>query len=441
MSVPHFHKSPPQTSINVRLTTYSYLMDYKKRVIDSELQEALRTSGAVLLEGARGCGKTSSALKVSASSVRLDLDVQLREIASFSPEILLPGETPRLIDEWQLAPEVFNQIRAEVDARQDVGQFLLTGSSKPIDTEGIHPGSHRFLRLRMRPLTMTEWSENKVLVSLADVLAGKNVSGRSGPTQIKQLASEICKGGWPILQKRSVSQAQALNRSYLEDVYRADFHQVRPGSDSDRARAVVQALARNVSTETSNRALAQEVGARLGFSVEPETVASYLQALADLSLIENIQPWLVHLRSKDIVRKSAKRYFVDPSLAAAALGATPDNLIADLETFGLMFENLVVKDLLVYAQSLDMTLRHFRDSSGLEVDVVLIANNGDWFGVEVKLNPKRADQASKQLQKFREKLDSEQTGKCLGLAVITYSELSYKRPDGVYLLGINQLTV
>lgn len=416
-------------------------MEYKSRLIDSELSKSLQASGAVLLEGPRGCGKTSTALDASASNVRLDTEKQKRQLASISPAMLLPGETPRLIDEWQLVPEIFNHVRAEVDARQEVGQFILTGSSKPINTEGLHPGSHRVLRLRMRPLTVTEWSDSKDMVSLADVLAGRDVSGLSDPIQLTEIADEVCKGGWPILQKRTVSQAQDLNRSYLEDVYRADFDQVRPGSDSERARAVVQALARNVSTEKSNSALSSEVSAKIGFTVEPETAASYLQALADLSLIENLQPWLAHLRSKDVVRKSAKRYFVDPSLAAAALGATPENLIDDLETFGLLFENLVVKDLFVYAQNLGFQLRHFRDSSGLEVDVVLTANNGDWFGIEIKLNPNRADQASKQLQKFRDKVDADQTGKCLGLAVITYSEFSYKRPDGVYLLGINQLTV
>lgn len=416
-------------------------MEYKPRHIDSELSRSLEASGAVLLEGPRGCGKTSSALDISASNVRLDIDKKKRELATISPELLLQGDTPRLIDEWQLVPEIFNHIRAEVDSRQEVGQFILTGSSKPIDSDGLHPGSHRVLRLRMRPLTFTEWSSSNDLVSLADVLQGKDVSASAESVSLMEIAEEVCIGGWPTLQKRTVSQAQDLNRSYLEDVYRADFDQVRPGSDSERARAVVQSLARNVSTETSVSALASEVSLKLGFSVEPETVSSYLQALNDLSLVENVQPWLVHLRSKDVIRRSAKRYFVDPSLAAAALGATPENLIDDLETFGLMFENLVVKDLLVYAQNLGYQLRHFRDSSGLEVDVVLTANNGDWFGIEIKLNPNRADQASKQLQKFRDKVDSEQTGKCLGLAVITYSELSYKRPDGVYLLGINELTI
>ncbi len=416
-------------------------MDYKQRHIDRELTSSLQASGAVLLEGPRGCGKTSSALKIAKSSVRLDLDPQQRELASFSPGLLLAGETPRLIDEWQLVPEVFNHIRAEVDSRQKVAQFILTGSSKPVSKEGLHPGSHRVLRLRMRPLTLSEWDDSEDLVSLAEVLDGKNVSVQSDETHLPTLAESICRGGWPTLQDRTVEQAQSLNRSYLEDVFRADFNQVRPGSDSDRARAVAGSLARNVSTEISTRSLASEVSKRLGFDVEPETVSNYLQALADLSLTDEVEPWLVHLRSKDVVRKSAKRYFVDPSLAIAALGASPENLISDLDTFGLMFENLVIRDLMVYAQSLGFEIRHFRDSSGLEVDAVLSASNGDWFGVEIKLNPNRVPEACTPLHKFKAKVDGENSGKCLGLAVITYSQFSYQREDGVYVLGINHLTV
>lgn len=416
-------------------------MSYKKRHIDVELARSLETAGAVLIEGPRGCGKTSSALNQANSSVRLDLDSQSRELAGLSPALLLEGDTPRLIDEWQIVPEIFNHVRAEVDARQQAGQFVLTGSSRPLDAQGIHPGAHRVLRLRMRPLTSSEWGDKENLVSLADLVEGKSVSVRSDSHELHALANMVCKGGWPILQDKTVTQAIQMNNSYLQDVYRSDFDQVKPGSDSLRAGAVVSALARNVSTEVSNRALAREIGERLGTSVESETVSDYNQALSDLSLIESVEPWLVHLRSKDVIRKKAKRYFVDPSLAVAALGATPDGLISDLNTFGLLFENLVIRDLLVYSQNLGFELRHYRDSSGLEVDAILTKTNGDWFGIEIKLNPNRADEASKQLHRFKEKLDVEKNGRCLGLAILTYSEFSYKRADGVYVISIDQLGI
>lgn len=415
-------------------------MTYKRRLLDAELSQALETAGAVLIEGPRGCGKTSSAQDQANSSVRLDLDTQSRELAALSPQLVLAGETPRLIDEWQMVPEIFNHIRAEVDRRQKPGQFILTGSSRPLNADGIHPGAHRVLRLQMRPLTTSEWNETEELISLSDLTQGKQVSVKSESHELTALADIICKGGWPILQNKTPSQAIQMNNSYLKDVYRDDFDSVRPGSDSLKANAVVSALARNVSTEISTRALAREIGERLGTSIEPETVSDYNQALNDLSLVESVEPWMVHLRSKDVIRKSAKRYFVDPSLAVAALGASPETLIADLNTFGLLFENLAIRDLLVYAQNLGFELRHYRDSSGLEIDAILTKTNGDWFGIEIKLNPNRADEASQQLLRFREKLDAKKGGVCLGLAVLTFSEFNYQRADGVYVISVNQLT-
>lgn len=411
---------------------------YRSRIMDSELSSALSSAGAVLIEGPRACGKTETARYATRSQVFLDADVQARQVAGIDPSLVLEGETPRLIDEWQLVPEIWNQIRREVDERQRSGQFVLTGSAVPADDATRHVGAGRFIRLRMRPMTLFEAGHSSGQISMAAILSGEPVKAPDTKSTLPELAEWITVGGWPGHLQLTTTQAQRRLRGYVGEIARADVRQVEPGSRSPQlVTRLLRALARNVGTPVSLAKLRTDTNGTDG-TAKAETVAIYLDALERLMVLENLEAWDPSLRSRTRLRATPVRHFVDPSLAVAALSASPDQLLRQPGWLGFLFENLAVRDLRVFAQSMEANVFHYRDESGLEADAIVELPDG-WAAFEVKLGQGQIDLAAANLLKLRDRVDSAQAGECALLAVVTAKGYGYVRPDGVAVMPLPTL--
>ena len=422
--------------------------DYRPRVADSELKRRLARSGAVLIEGPRACGKTATARRAAASEVLLDADPSARRAAAIDPGILLHGETPRLVDEGQIVPEIWNHVRHAVDARSGRGHFILTGSAVPPNDITRHTGAGRIGRLRLRPMSLLELKRSTGEVSLARLLAGDPVPTCPAELPIRELAALVCVGGWPghlgsseADPPLSTEDAMAENRDYLGEVCRTDVRRV-DGSARDPARVgrFLQSLGRNVGTGASVATLARDAAGPNGHLTH-HTARSYMTALERLMIVEDQPPWAPHLRSRSRLRTRPKRHFVDPSLAVAALSAGPDHLLHDFEWFGHLFESLVIRDLRVYAQAIGATVYHYRDNTGLEVDAVVDAGPGRWAAFEIKLGAGRTDEAARTLLKFADRVDTERCGQPAALGVIVGSGYGYARPDGVGVIPVGALGV
>jgi len=412
---------------------------YLPRVNDPSLRRALSAVGAVVIEGPRAAGKTETARQVARSEVRLDIDADARRLIEIDPGLVLEGETPRLIDEWQLFPDLWNHVRRAVDDRREPGQFILTGSAVPADDATRHSGAGRFARLRMRPMSLFESGHAAGSVSLADVLVG--VAPRAGDPglSVRDLADRIAIGGWPAIVNRETDDALALVRAYVEETTRVDIRRTS-GIQHDPARVqdLVRALARHSATTATVRTLVRDVSARESTSLHEESVYAYLDALERVMVIEDQPAWGPHLRSRSRVRRRSKRHFVDPSVAVAALGATPRRLLDDPELFGLLFESLAIRDLRIYTQNLEGRVLHYRDNTGLEVDAV-VETGESWAAFEVKLGTNRIDQAAQSLLDFAERVDTGRLGEPVALVVLTSTGPAYRRPDGVSVVSIGTL--
>lgn len=414
-------------------------MTYRPRIVDRELEQRLAATGAVVIEGPRACGKTATARNICASEALLDTDDNMREAVTVNPVLALDGETPRLIDEWQVAPAIWNHVRRAVDDRGKPGQFILTGSAVPADDATRHSGAGRITRLRMRPMSLFELGKSSGVVSLARLLAGQPIDGVRSETTIPELAAESAVGGWPGLREVEVSQALRALRGYVEEVRRVDVSRVdEKRRDPNRVGRLLASLARNVATQAAATTLARDAGGADG-ALDDDTVREYLDALDRLMVIENQPAWAPHLRSTHTPRRAPKRHFVDPSLAVAALNATPEQILEDIRLFGLIFESLVVRDLRIYAQAADASVFHYRDSSGLEVDAILEGLDGRWAAFEVKLDSSRVDEAAANLLKFAAKVDSSASGEPAALAVIIGTGYGFVREDGVQVIPIGAL--
>lgn len=419
-------------------------MSYRARVVDQELRERLTFAGAVVIEGPKACGKTETAMQFCASSIAFDLDPASRDSVLIDPRLPLTGATPRLIDEWQLAPAVWNGVRREVDARQKPGQFILTGSATPSDDITRHSGAGRISRLRMRPMSLLELGASDGAVSVAALLRGEEVRAPRPPLEFADVVDQLCQGGWPGFQAHSSKAQLLLVADYVDEICRTDIHTVDGiRRDPTRVRAVFTALARHVSSDLKYTTLARDAAPHTGSNTAPdvESVSAYVTALERLFIGEPLPAWAPHLRSRTRVRTSPKFHFVDPSLAVAALGASPGALLKDLNTTGLLFESLVVRDLRVYSQSLGGSVRHYRDESGLEVDAIVSTSDSSWMAVEVKLSSSSEvlDAAAAQLIKFADRIDTEKCGKPAALVVVTASGYAYRRTDGVSVVPIGAL--
>lgn len=413
---------------------------YRNRLVDDLVRTSLDTFGAVIIQGPRATGKTTTGLQVANSSVRLDSDPQLPSIAETSPGVVLSGDTPRLIDEWQLAPTLWNAVRHEVDQRSVPGQFVLTGSATPPDDITRHSGAGRFRRITLRPMTLGESGESAGTVGFAELFSGDVIAGIGGPT-VEDYASILVRGGWPILVAQTNRSPQDYLGSYLDDIARVDLPGVEVQSDPLRVRALVRALARNTSTEVSATKLSAEAEiGEAGAEVSAQTVRRYLGALTRVFVIEEQPAWAPHLRSKVRLRTHPKWHFIDPSLAAAALGAGPNALLGDLNTLGLLFESLCIRDLRVLSQPLGGTVYHYRDENGLEVDAIVELNDGRWAAFEVKLGgSKNIDMAADNLRALEKKVSQQRASELASLNVLTAGNTSYTREDGVNVVALGHL--
>jgi len=415
---------------------------YLPRVVDAELAELLRAHGAVVVEGPKACGKTATARRQARSEVLLDVDANAAQAAAIDPGLILPGERPRLIDEWQLQTAVWNHVRRVVDAEHEPGLFILTGSAVPSDDATRHTGAGRFGRLRMRPMTLFESGVGSGQVSLARLLDGESTQAPDVGIGVPDLAEELVRGGWPGFRRLELPAATRAVRDYLEQIRRTDISAVDGvRRDPERVRLVLQSVARNTATQATLTSIAKDTAAA-GARMKDDTVAEYLLALTRLMVIEDQPAWTPHLRSSHRLRSTPTRHFVDPSLAAAALRATPQTLLADLNTLGLLFESLAIRDLRVHAQASDAEIAHYRDSGGLEVDAIVSADDGRWAAFEVKLGSSAEvlDEAARNLRTFAERVDTDTRGEPAALGVVVGSGYGYVRPDGIHVIPIAALT-
>lgn len=416
-------------------------MTYLPRVIDPLLERMLSVAGGVLLEGVRACGKTETGTHYSESVVRLDVEDDMRQLAAISPALVLEGAIPRLIDEWQLAPELWNHVRRAVDERREPGQFILAGSQNPADDITRHSGAGRILRMRMRPMSLSESGASNGMVSLSALLDGGGLTPVRNELDFTDLIEALCRGGWPGLQQLSAVDAQMVLRSYLDDIARVDLSNI-DGTRRDPARVmrVLRAYARHISTPATATTIAADTAFDGTAATSIDTVNGYLSALERVMVIEEVTSWGPHLRSKDVVRKGAVRHFVDPSLAVAALDAGPDRLLRELNTLGMLFESLVVRDLRVYSQMLEGTVHHYRDSRGAEADAVIQLRDGRWAIVEVRLGTDQVESAAKSLDRLVAKIDTSRIGEPVARMVITaVGAAAYTRPDGIHVIPIGCL--
>ena len=414
-------------------------MLYMPRVVDGLLVRRLEASGAVVIEGAKACGKTETARQVAASSVLLDTDIAARDAIAVDPMLVLNGDTPRLLDEWQLEPTIWNFVRRAVDERQAPGQFILTGSAVPDDDINRHTGAGRFSFLRMRPMSLFETGHSSAEVSLSETMAGGAIRAADAGLSVADLAELVTRGGWPAQQNNPVDAASQSARDYLQHVQEVDIGRLT-GTRRDPVKVgkLLHSLARNVATEVAVTKLAAETSGADG-PLNRETVTTYLDALERLMVVENQPAWGPHMRSRAVLRSSPKRHFVDPSLAIAALGAGPDRLLQDLSTFGLLFESLVIRDLRILAQPLNGTVSHYRDDTGLEVDAIVHLTDGRWAAFEVKLGTGRIEEAATTLLKFAARIDTDKIGEPAALAVVTGTGFAYVREDGISVIPIGTL--
>lgn len=383
---------------------------YKIRIADKILQKKLDAKGAVLIEGAKWCGKTTTASQIAKSILSMQNPEEKEQnirLAELSPSRLLNGKTPRLIDEWQLAPKLWDAVRFAVDKRDEFNQFILTGSAIPADLKEItHTGTGRISRMLMRPMSLFESQESNGSVSLLELFSGKtNIDGEN-TIDIDELAFLICRGGWPkaVGLKQVIGLSQAID--YYDAVVNSDISRVdNIERNPERAKRLLRAYARSIGTQTKLISLSDDVNEENSLGTNP-TIYNYINALQKIFVIEDSHAWNPNLRSKTAIRTTDTRYFTDPSIAAAALGLGPNDLIDDIKTMGFFFENLCVRDLRVYADSLDGTIYHYRDKNGLECDAVIHLRNGAYGLIEIKLGGDKAIEEGKYtLNKLAENID------------------------------------
>ncbi|MGI9189148.1 MAG: ATP-binding protein [Longimicrobiaceae bacterium] len=414
-------------------------MSYHARVVDAELSSRLSSTGAVVIEGPKACGKTATARQFAVSEVLLDVDENARRAVAVDPTLVLDGDAPRLIDEWQIEPAIWNHIRRTVDNRRKPGQFILTGSAVPADDVIRHTGAARITRLRMRPMSLYEMGHSTGEISLQGLLEAIPPRTSDPGVTVADLAERVAVGGWPGHRDLSTQQTLRWVRDYLEEIRRVDVGRIdATRRDPEKVGRLLRSLARNVATTVAVTTLGTDAGGSDG-AIKDDTIRDYLEALERLMIVEDQPAWAPHLRSRSILRTASKRHFVDPSLAVAALRATPDRLLADLNLFGFLFESLVVRDLRVYAQSADATVFHYRDNTDLEIDAIVEATDGHWGAFEVKLGTGQVEEAASNLLKFAARVDTSKCGKPGVLGVITAAGYGYVRPDGVAVLPIAAL--
>lgn len=438
---------PNCSELNIFVITDNELrMDnkyYKTRICDAILAKKLRTTGAVLITGPKWCGKTWTGLN-AANSVLYMQDADKRasylKLAQTSPSLLLRGEKPRLIDEWQMATVLWDAVRFAVDKEPSKGQYILTGSVVVDDDEEIeHSGTGRISRMRMRPMSLFESGESNGTVSLKDLFDGKTDIASESRLSIEDIAYAICRGGWPASLDMDRNDSLEVAANYLDSVVETDISSIdKSQKDPDRVRSIMRSLARNISTMTTDRTIIADVQAN-DISMSDKTLEVYLRALRKLFIIEDIKAWQPSLRSKTGIRTSDKRQFVDPSIAIASLGIGPDAIIEDFQYFGFLFESLCCRDLRIYSEGLKGNVRHYHDNNNLEADLIVALNDGRWAAVEVKLGSREIEEGAEHLKELASNIDTERFPAPSFLMILTGGEYAYRRDDGVLVVPIGCL--
>ena len=415
---------------------------YLSRICDSELQNALATTGAVLIEGAKWCGKTSTAANVACSTLFMqdpDNTRSYQQMADTKPSLLLKGETPRLIDEWQMSPVLWDAVRFEVDKRGAPGQFILTGSAVPADNVTAHTGTGRFARILMRPMSLYESRESNGTVSLADLFDGKHNIESVSDLSIEQIAFAACRGGFPATIGKPDISALRMSVDYVEAIINQDISRVDGiEKNPNRVRLLLRSLARNIATTASLQTIFKDVESA-ETNISDKTFTLYHNALRRIFVVETMPAWSPSLRSKTAIRTSPKHHFVDPSIATAVMRINPAGVLQDFEYFGFLFEALCARDVRVYAQHNDGDVFHYRDKSGLEADMIVALRDGRWGVIEVKLGNKQIEQAAENLLKLKARIDTDKMRQPSFLMILTGGQYAFRRKDGVFVVPIGCL--
>ena len=422
-----------------------WLVMYYQRLIEKEIELKLRTSGAVVVAGPKFCGKTTTCMLYQKSFVKLNTK-QAIDMARINPRAVLDGETPRLIDEWQKAPDIWNQVKDDLDFDYRFGKYILTGSSTPVDkTEVHHSGAGRITSVKMRPMSLWESKESKGIVSLSDLFDG----GKHFPWDMNteftldDVAFLICRGGWPISVQAPKEIALEVTKNYynslfvFEDCENERFRNKKP----EVLKMIMRSYARHISTKAAISTIIADVRQSNERTMDTKTFDDYMEALKDLYIIEDLPAWNPNIRSKTSIRSTPTRHFVDTSIACRALGIGPEELKRDLESFGLFFEDFAVRDLSIYANAINGTVTHYRDNAGLECDAVLHLEDGRWGAIEIKLGgDERIEDGARALKILRHKITEKSDEKAPDfLMVLTAVGGAYRREDGVYVVPINLL--
>ena len=415
---------------------------YLPRIVDRKIERYLNIFGAISIEGPKWCGKTWTAL-AHANTVRYIMNppsnINYKETAKIEPVLLLDGEEPVLVDEWQEIPVIWDTVRFEVDQSPKRGRFLLTGSTKPLIDEVAHSGAGRIARLRMRPMTLFESGHSSGKISMSDILKAEPIKSSLTEIGLRDLIEIACRGGWPANQDTYKEDIYEIPRQYIETIARVDITQVDDvRRDPERVKKILRAFARNNSTNVSNVTIRKDLMTE-NEELSQNTVSSYVSALSRLYVVDEIPGWDPEIRSRARIRTSPKRLFTDPSLAIAALGIGLEHLLFDLNTFGFMFENLCIRDLTCYADAVDGSVYHYRDSNGLEADAIIEMKDGAWSAFEIKLGEERVEEGAASLLKLKMKIEVDGGKPPTSLCVITGGGMAYKRADGVYIVPINAL--
>ena len=417
-------------------------MKYLPRIVDKEIDELMEIMGAILIEGCKWCGKSTTGLYHAKSVIEFqnpDRKQEYDNIRNTKPSLFLNGEKPRMFDEWQMYPVVWDSVRTDVDHTGLKGQYILTGSAKPSEGETMHTGTGRISRVLMRPMSLFESSESTGEVSFSDILAGKDISGVS-KLSLEDIASIIVRGGWPASISIKSDAKYRIAKEYVKSLIHEEVRSVDGVErNTEKMQNVLRSLARNISTQVSNSTIEADIKKTSDDDISRPTLTDYLNTLEKLFVIEDVKATNLNLRSKYALRTKPKKFFVDPSIATAILDLKPMDLINDLNTFGFMFESLCIRDLKIYTESLGGDVTFYRDERGFEVDAILRMPSGKWGAIEIKLGAGYIDEAANNLLKFKEHVDIKKCGEPSFLLVLTGTNYSYKRDDGVYVVSIGTL--
>jgi hypothetical protein len=415
-------------------------MSYIKRIIEDDLLEKLSASGAVLIKGPKSCGKTATASQFAKSVVEMDRDKQVPIIMATNPQLILVGNTPRLIDEWQVQPEIWNYVRHEVDSRKAKGQFILTGSANPSDHVKLHSGAGRFTVVQMDTMTWQELGYSSGIVKISDLLEGNFPNFYDAGISLDFIIDKMLIGGWPTLLNESTKNAIIMNSGYIDLLCEVDMSRASEiKRDPLKVRSLLRSIARNTATLVDNKTLEQDVKTSDRNELSRNTISEYLDALSRLMILYEQPAFNPHIRSSASMRKSPKRHLCDTSLAAAALGLDKESLLKDIKYSGFLFESLATHDLNVYAKANDANVFHYNDSYGLEVDAIVQKRNGDYAAFEIKLGVGYIDEAAENLKKFVKNINNTKMNLPKSLNIITGMGMSHRRLDGINVISLASL--